>query len=177
MLAACLEHALPRSDMAQRASLRVYDATGSLTESRASALATQRGRSRACWCGSSRRRCAPASHPVVHDCNRVAARIDGIVPIQILIEGEVPWHFKDPAQLAHVAACEQWLESQPEIGGAIALVDYLGVLYRAFVPDAPAATRVPPSREMTDQLLLLGAGNNIERFAAESGPCRSRNPG
>lgn len=107
----------------------------------------------------------PARSGIADDYARASTLFSGLVPLRVVIETEMPGAFKDPQQLAHVAELQRWLEAQPEVGQVASLVDYLGVLYHAFVPEAPPAQRLPPGRELTDQLLLLGAGNDVERFA------------
>lgn len=110
-------------------------------------------------------RVPPASSGIADGFARAADVFGGLTPVRIVIETDIPGAFKDPTQLGRVEALQRWLAAQPEVGQVSSLVHYLGVLYRAFVPDAPPETRVPPSRELADQLLLLGAGNDVERYA------------
>lgn len=105
----------------------------------------------------------PERTGVARDFAQASTDFGGLVPVQVVIESDVPNLFKDPAQLAVILELQRWLAAQPEVGGVTSLVDYLAVLHRAFVPAAGSA--LPASRELTDQLLLLGAGNEVERFA------------
>lgn len=107
----------------------------------------------------------PPRAGIAEDFAKASAAFGGLVPIKVVVDTDVPGAFKDPKQLAHIVELQRWLSSQPEIGQVSSLVDYLGVLYRAFVPDAPSGLVLPPSRELADQLLLLGAGNDVERYA------------
>ena len=107
----------------------------------------------------------PVDNPVRRDFDRLGKIFTGVVPLQILIESDIPEAFKDPVQLSTIKELEQWLVAQPEVGGVVSLVDYLGVLYRALAPDAGGGGSIPPSKDLTDQLLLLGGGENVARFA------------
>ncbi|MBI4697093.1 MAG: MMPL family transporter [Gammaproteobacteria bacterium] len=110
-------------------------------------------------------RVLPASSPIPGDFERLSATFQGAVPVEIVLETDVPANFRDPAQLELVAGLADWLRAQPGVGGVVTLADYLGVLHHALVPDAPAARLVPKSKQLVDQLLLLGAGNDVDRFA------------
>ena len=95
----------------------------------------------------------------------VAKYFSGPVPVQILIESDVPNVFKNPEDLQALDKLQQWVVAQPEVGGAISFVDYMRMLHRTFVPDVSEADAIPHSFNLSDQLLSLGAGDDVERFA------------
>jgi len=79
----------------------------------------------------------------------------------ILDSGEVDG-VKDPAFLAKLETIELWLESRAALGPINSLTDYLKEISQALHGDDPAYYRLPDSREMTAQYLLLydSAGPN-----------------
>jgi predicted RND superfamily exporter protein len=95
----------------------------------------------------------------------VAQFFSGPVPLQILIESDVPNVFKNPEDLRELDRLQQWVMAQPEVGGAISFVDYMRMLHRTFVPDVDETDAIPGTFNLSDQLLSLGAGDDVERFA------------
>lgn len=89
----------------------------------------------------------------------------GPVPIQILIRSDIPNVFKNPEDLRALDDLQNWLIAQDEVGGAISFVDYMRMLHRTFVPEVSAEKAIPDSFNLADQLLSLGAGDDVERFA------------
>ena len=106
--------------------------------------------------------------PVRRDFQRVGAVFAGAVPIEILIESDIPQAFKEPAQLRALADLKTWLLTQPEIGGVYTLADYIGILYRALAPDMAARSALPDSVKIADQLLLFGSGTYVNHFSDPS---------
>ena len=89
----------------------------------------------------------------------------GAVPLQILVESDVPNVFKNPEDLQALDKLQRWLAAQPEIGGSVSFVDYMRMLHLTFVPDIDPAAAIPSTYNLADQLLSLGAGDDVERFA------------
>ena len=106
--------------------------------------------------------------PVRQNFERIGSVFAGTVPIRILIDSERPDTFKDPASLRLIADLQTWLNAQPEIGGAYSLVDYIGILHRAIVPEAASNEPIPASSRLTNHLLLLGGGDDLKRFTDPS---------
>ena len=92
-------------------------------------------------------------------------RFAGAVPLQVVVEGEERDTFKTPQALRALDELARWLEAQPEIGGVYTLLDYLGELEAALAPDRVDADPVPPSSAYASDLILLGASEDIRRFA------------
>ncbi len=92
-------------------------------------------------------------------------RFAGAVPLQIVLEGKARDTFKTPEALRALDELARWLEAQPEIGGVYTLLDYLGELEAALAPEQVDADPVPPSRAYASDLILLGASEDIRRFA------------
>ncbi len=107
----------------------------------------------------------PATHPVRSDFERAGAMFAGSVPLQVLIESDITDGFKDPAQLQIVADLQAWIAAQPEIGGVYSLVDYIGVLNRGLALERSGGHAIPANAALTEQLLMLGGGEDLDRFA------------
>lgn len=105
-----------------------------------------------------------ADNPVAVNFDRIRSEFAGAVPLQILIESELPGAFADPIHLTSLESLETWLEEQPEIGAATSLIDFVGVLNRAFEAHNPDARAIPPTRGEVEDLYFLAGGDELERF-------------
>ena len=94
----------------------------------------------------------------------VNEELEGANPLTIVLETTEPEGFLEPAALREVEALQRWLVEQPEIGGAISLVDSLKVLHRAFRDGDPEAFSIPERRSLLTQLLFVGAGDELARY-------------
>ncbi|MCG8590410.1 MAG: efflux RND transporter permease subunit [Proteobacteria bacterium] len=90
--------------------------------------------------------------------------LDGANPFTIAIEAETPGAFAEPAALRELVRLQDWLESQPEIGGTTSVADHVQLLHQAFSGGGADALRVPDSKALVSQLLLVGAGEEIDRL-------------
>ena len=102
------------------------------------------------------------------DFARLNEAFAGAVPLQILLDGRAPDTFKSPAALGALHELQRWLVAQPEIGGVYTLLDYIGELERVLAPELVDADPVPASAGVTSHLILLGASEDVRRFADPS---------
>ncbi len=107
----------------------------------------------------------PEGSSIRRNFDLVGERFGGAVPLQIVINTDVRNAFKNPAELRELNALQNWVVDQPEVGSVVSLVDYMRMLYRTFVPDAGSEDFIPESFNLSDQLLALGAGGDLKRFA------------
>ncbi len=107
----------------------------------------------------------PADSEIQRNFAAVGKSFSGAVPLQILVESDVPNVFKNPEDLRELDRLQQWVTKQPEVGGAVSLVDYMRMLHLTFVPDITPEKAIPETYNLSDQLLSLGAGDDVERFA------------
>ena len=96
--------------------------------------------------------------------NEVGQSFSGAVPLQILIESDIPNVFKNPAGLRILDDLQEWIKQQPEVRGAISFVDYMRMLHRTFVPEVKPEDAIPKSFNLSDQLLALGASDDADQF-------------
>ena len=107
----------------------------------------------------------PAGSEVRHNFDRMSSVFSGAVPLQILLESDAIDAFKTPQALRAVDELKGWLLEQPEIGGVYTLLDYVGVLERALAPELVDDDPVPDSKGIASHLILLGATEDVRRFA------------
>ncbi|MEZ5489488.1 MAG: efflux RND transporter permease subunit [Gammaproteobacteria bacterium] len=79
----------------------------------------------------------------------------GVLTLDIILDSGAPEGVKDPEFLRQVEAYQAWLESRPSTGPVNSLVDYLKEISQALNGDNPDYYRLPDSREMAAQFLLL----------------------
>lgn len=82
-------------------------------------------------------------------------QLGGTNSLYILVEGAEADAIKSPAVLKAIESTQQFAESQPYVGKTVSLVDYLRRMNRAMHGDDKSADRLPDSRELVSQYLLL----------------------
>ncbi len=75
--------------------------------------------------------------------------------MHIIVEGDEEDYLKDPEVLEKIDKLQRFVEKLPKVGGTMSLVDYLKRMNQALHADDPKAYRVPGSRELIAQYLLL----------------------
>jgi len=90
--------------------------------------------------------------------------LQGSNAFYVVLETDFDGAFKEPGNLQEVRAFQDWLESQPEIGGTTSLVDSLMLINRGFNGGAPEFLAIPKSRSLVSQLLFFGSNDELERF-------------
>lgn len=99
------------------------------------------------------------------DFQQIGKVFTGAVPLEILIESDIPQAFMAPAQLKALVELKAWLLEQPEIRGVYTLADYIGILHAAFMPELAARDPLPASAEVTGQLLGFGGSDELKHFS------------
>jgi predicted RND superfamily exporter protein len=95
-------------------------------------------------------------------------RLNGINSFNIIVQSKYPNAFKEPANLRAIEELQQWLESQPEIGGSTSLVNYLKFVNQAFNDNDPAFDKIPDSKKTIGQLLFFTENEDTERLVDSS---------
>lgn len=99
------------------------------------------------------------------DYEAINDRLGGANLIQIVVSSPAEQGFFEPANLRALAELQQWLLSQPEIGGAVSLADYVALVNQAMADGDPAALRIPDSARAVGQLLLFAASDETKRLS------------
>ena len=78
-------------------------------------------------------------------------RLAGSVGMSIVVSGDI----KSPDTLKRIREVQEWVESLPQVGSTLSIVDYLLRLNKAMHADDPRYYRIPESRDLIAQYLLL----------------------
>ncbi|MBI3268063.1 MAG: MMPL family transporter [Planctomycetes bacterium] len=97
----------------------------------------------------------PLDHPVLATNRLIEDRLGGIFSLEYIVEGRTEDVVKEPEFLRQVAALQRYLDSFPETGKVLSVVDYIKDLRHSFYGERDAERRIPDTREETAQLLFL----------------------
>ncbi len=75
--------------------------------------------------------------------------------LDIIVLEEEPDAMKNPETLRKIADLQRFVETLPHVGGTMSLADYIMKMNQALHADDPAYHKIPDSREMVAQCLLL----------------------
>lgn len=81
--------------------------------------------------------------------------LGGTNGLYVMVEGQGADALKSPELLRAVESTQRFAESLPGVGKTVSIVDYLKRMNRAMHADDPAFDRLPESRELISQYLLL----------------------
>jgi predicted RND superfamily exporter protein len=90
--------------------------------------------------------------------------LEGANGFQVVLETSVSDAFKDPENLHELDRLQEWLEEQPEVGGTTSVADYIKAIHQGFQDADPREFRVPDTRELVSQLLVIGSNEEMDRF-------------
>lgn len=93
--------------------------------------------------------------PLQRDDAMLNAALGGTNGLYMMVEGGEADALKSPAILAAVEQMQRYAEAQPEVGKALSIVDVLKRMNVAMHAGDPAFDRLPASRELVSQYLLL----------------------
>ena len=94
----------------------------------------------------------------------VNEHLGGATSFYVMIESEQQGAFEDPDNLRALAFFQVWLQAQPEVGETTSMVDHLRVIHDAFREGDGSALRIPDSRRLTAQLLLMGSNEELDKL-------------
>lgn len=80
---------------------------------------------------------------------------DGSSFLDIIVDAGEPDGIKDPDILRKMESLQLFAATLPQVGGTMSLVDYLKRMNQALNEESPEAYRIPDTREMVAQYLLL----------------------
>lgn len=82
-------------------------------------------------------------------------RLGGTQSLYVMVEGRGADSIKSPDLLAGIEQLQRYAQAQPHVGKTLSIVDYLKRMNLALNGDEPQADRLPSSRELISQYLLL----------------------
>jgi len=114
---------------------------------------------------SSFRRQFFASSEVRRDDRMLNETFGGTSTLVLILEGDRESAMEEPSVLAGIDSLERWFETQPGVGKTLSFVDFLKRMHSAMNADDPAFSRVPETRNLVSQYLLLySMSGSIEDF-------------
>jgi predicted RND superfamily exporter protein len=100
--------------------------------------------------------------------NAIERYFGGAVPLYVLFEGDAEGALKEPAVLEIMAGLQAHLATVPGVSKTQSIADMVRLIYRALNGDDPAYDRIPSTRRLVAQCLLLysisGAPDDFERL-------------
>ena len=93
--------------------------------------------------------------------NRLLA---GAIPIFVVIDGDGPGSFREPAALRALEALQARADQVPGVSHTASVADTLRVMNRAIEGDDPAAERIPDDRASVSEMLQLAPKEEMSRF-------------
>jgi predicted RND superfamily exporter protein len=94
----------------------------------------------------------------------INASLEGANQLYVMVQAPAAGAFKDPTALRELEALQNWLEGQPEVGGTTSAVDHLAAIHQAFAGGDESERRIPDSRRLAAQLLLIGGSGELDKF-------------
>ncbi|MDP3429763.1 MAG: MMPL family transporter, partial [Desulfomicrobium sp.] len=94
----------------------------------------------------------------------IETRLSGVGSVDISLKANERDAFRDPANLALIEALQIYAESLPGVDRTMSFVDFLKDMNESFHNENPEFYRIPDSRELVSQYLLLYDSDDIEDF-------------
>ncbi len=110
----------------------------------------------------------PPSNAYRQDIEFVRDRLAGVTVIDLLFRAPAPNAFRDPGFLRDLRAAQEKIEALPGVDKAISLTDFFMEMNEAFHADDPAHRRLPGTRRMVDQYLLLYGGEDMREYVNDA---------
>jgi predicted RND superfamily exporter protein len=102
--------------------------------------------------------------PVRRDFDAVNRLLAGAIPLYVVLEGDGPGAFREPAALQGLEALQDRVDRLDGVSRTSSLADLLRSMNRAVEADDPAAERIPDERPAVTELLQLAPKDEIGRY-------------
>lgn len=96
--------------------------------------------------------------------NFIEQNIAGVTFLDISLEGEEIDTFKEPEALKKVEQLETFLKNQPQVDNVLSINTYLKDMNKSFHNEDQAYYRIPDSRNMIAQYLLLYSADDLRDY-------------
>ena len=114
---------------------------------------------------SSFRRQFSSSATIRRDDRSLNAAFGGTSTLVLVIDGQKEGSIDEPALLRAVDNLQRWFEDEPSVGKTVSFVDFVKRMNAAANGDLPSMNRVPESRNLVAQYLLLySLAGSVEDF-------------
>lgn len=102
--------------------------------------------------------------PVRRDFDAVNRLLAGVVPLYVVVEGDGPGAFREPAALRALESLQARIDRIEGVSRTASAADLLRSMNRAVEADDPAAERIPDERPAVGELLQLAPKDELGRF-------------
>jgi len=102
--------------------------------------------------------------PVRQDFDAVNRLLAGAIPLFVVLEGEGPGAFREPAALRALESLQARVDRIAGVSRTASVADLLRSMNRAVEADDPAAERIPDERAAVSELLQLAPKDELGRF-------------
>ncbi len=102
--------------------------------------------------------------PLVRDADTLHRNLAGMQVFYLTLESRERDAFKEPANLERLADIQAFMQGQGAYDKTISLVDFLSLVNREMNQGKAAFERVPETRELVEQYLLMFRRGDIERY-------------
>ncbi len=85
----------------------------------------------------------------------IGEKMNGIVSMNVVVEGDEPDAIKSPSLLRKIAGLQELAEQTEEVGGSLSIADYIKRMNKVMNADREEFNTIPDSREAIAQYLLL----------------------
>ncbi len=82
-------------------------------------------------------------------------KFHGILPLYVVVAGTTPDSIKDPAVMEKLRRLQADVEQDPSVDGSLSIAEFVACLHRVMHEDGAEMERIPASRELIAQYLLL----------------------
>ena len=104
------------------------------------------------------------SSPIRQELEYVENRLSGVGSVDISIKATETDAFRDPSKLAVIDRLQSYAETLPGVDRTISFADFMKDMNMSFHDEDRAYFRIPESREMVSQYLLLYDSDDIDEY-------------
>lgn len=106
------------------------------------------------------------SHPINTATRAIEEHLSGVMPLEVVFEGDDIDALKAPARLAAIAHVQDWLDARPEVDYTASLPDIVEEMHWAFNRDnsgngSSGPRGLPDNAPLVDQYLLFYDGDDL----------------
>ena len=107
----------------------------------------------------------PGDSEVVRATDVLNKKFDGTIFLNVVVDGNEPDAMKSPELLSKIAKLQDYVETLPDVGGSLSLVDYLKSTNKTFHAGDPDYDVLPKTRrEISEFLFLLSVSGRPEQL-------------
>ncbi|MBF0266697.1 MAG: MMPL family transporter, partial [Gammaproteobacteria bacterium] len=103
----------------------------------------------------------PDDHFVTKDTYLIQEKLSGVMPLQIILDGNKRDDFKKLDNLQQINSLEKWLLAQTEIDKVSSIVGFMKDINKGMNMNEPEFDRLPESDQMISQFLFIYDGEEV----------------